>query len=64
MLKEQKKGEFRAEGKAGRGVRFLGQSASIFPLGLVCISTALCNYLPPLQCAIKQCLQFAFFWQD
>ena len=43
MLKEQKKGEFRAKGKAGRGVRLLGQSASIFPPGLVCISTALCN---------------------
>ena len=43
MLKEQKKGEFRAKGKAGRGVRFLGQSASIFPPGLVCISTVLCN---------------------
>ena len=43
MLKEQKKGEFRAKGKAGRGVRLLGQSASIFPPGLVCISTVLCN---------------------
>ena len=44
MLKEQKKGEFRAKGKAGRGVRLLGQSASIFPPGLVCISTVLCVF--------------------
>ena len=61
MLKEQKKGEFRAEGKAGRGVRFLGQSASIFPLGLVCISTALCNYLPPCNVRLNNVCNLHFF---